>query len=184
MPSGDTTAAIHVQHSRIDELAPGQREDSISEIISTPYPSARQPRTHLIEQAGTIPLRQEAPGRGINNAWGDHRLSEHAISGSRRTGPGQALRRHGCHRVAGRATPGLCRRHGEAIARLWSALLCTGELRCSPVGDSPFCPGCRRQARHPRAPSCGERGCYLMAGSYVYEMPLNLKRSYGRTWSL
>lgn len=38
MPSGDTTAAIHVQHSRIDELVPDQREDSISEIISTPYP--------------------------------------------------------------------------------------------------------------------------------------------------
>lgn len=47
-------------------------EMSISEIISTPYPSARQPRAHLIEQAGTILLRQEAPGRGINNAWGDH----------------------------------------------------------------------------------------------------------------
>ena len=138
MPSGDTTAAIHVQHSRIDELVPDQREDSISEIISTLYPPARQPRPHLIEQAGTILLRQEAPGRGINNAWGDHRRSEHAVSGSRRTGLGRALRRHGCHRAVGRPTPGLCRRHGEAIARLWSALLCAGELRCAPVGDSRF----------------------------------------------
>ncbi|KVV02307.1 hypothetical protein AP060_03379 [Pseudomonas sp. TAD18] len=67
IPSGDTTAAIHVQHSRIDELALDQREDSISEIISTPYLSARQPRPHLSEQTSTILLRQDVLGRSINN---------------------------------------------------------------------------------------------------------------------
>lgn len=183
MPSGDTTAAIHVQHNCIDELVPGQREDSISEIISTPYPSARQPRTHLTKQAGTILFRQEAPDRGINNAWGVHRLSGHAASDSRRTGLGRALRCHGRHLAAGRPTPGLCRRNGDAIARLWSSLLCAESLDAARLATAR-CPGCRRQARLPRALPCGERGCYLMAGSYVYEMPLNLKRSYGRMWSL
>ncbi|BCS43019.1 hypothetical protein Pta6605_13500 [Pseudomonas amygdali pv. tabaci] len=56
-----------MQHSRIDEFILYQRENSISEIINTPYLSARQPRPHLIEQASTILLRQDALGRGINN---------------------------------------------------------------------------------------------------------------------
>jgi hypothetical protein len=34
---GDPTAAIHMQHSRIDKLVLGRREDSIGENISTPY---------------------------------------------------------------------------------------------------------------------------------------------------
>ncbi len=71
---------------------------------------------------------------------------------------GRALRRNGCHRAVGRPTPGLCRRHGEAIAWFGGALVCAGEFRCSLGGDSPFCLGCRRQARHSRSPSGEERG--------------------------